>query len=51
MNRPKDSTPLMTERHWHAYQTALGTVLKWAPIAPHATAPWDREENHDRRPK
>lgn len=38
-----------TEAEKLAYQRALGIVLRWAPIAPHATAPYDRPENADRR--
>lgn len=40
-----------TEQEKAAYLVALGTVLKWGPIAPHATAPWSRPEWHDRRTK
>ena len=49
MNRDKDSTPYMTERHWQLLETARGTVLAWSAKAPHQTAPWYRPEWHDRR--
>jgi hypothetical protein len=41
----------MTEAHWRLYETALGQVIKWSPIAPHGTAPYDRPENREWRRK
>ena len=49
MDRDKDSTPYMTERHWRLLETARGTVLRLAETLPHQTAPWSRPEWHDRR--
>lgn len=49
MNRPKDTTHYMTERHWALYETALGTCLRLASTLPKQTAPYHRPEWHDRR--